>query len=180
MEYSDKFKAAMVRKMTGPDAISANALSREAGVSQSALSRWLRQAGDPAVCTPEVDDQGAAGMVRTDKRPTDRTPEEKMNVVIEAQSLSEEELGAFLRKKGLYETHLKQWQEQILAALSQRSVGKPSENSAEQLRIRELEKEPDRKDKALAEAAALPVLRKKARMLFGGDGAEPIRKRNGK
>jgi transposase-like protein len=169
----------MVRKMTGPDAISANALSREMGIPQTVLSRWLRLASEQVLSEPEQNLQGAMSMSQA-KRPKDWSPEEKLHVVLGAQSLAEEELGAFLRKNGLYEAHLKEWREQILAALAQHSPAKTSKMSSEQRRIRELEKELDRKDKALAETAALLVLQKKARILFGGDGVESTQKRNGK
>ena len=43
-EYTQGFRPAMVRRLTGPGAISANALQAETGVPQSTLSRWLRQA----------------------------------------------------------------------------------------------------------------------------------------
>lgn len=177
MQYSSRFKTAMVRKMTGPDAISANALSREVGVCQTVLSRWLRLAGKQILSVPQKSSQGAMSVT---KRPKDWTPEEKLRAVLEAQSLSDEEFGAFLRKKGLHETHLKEWREQILSALAQPSPGKPSKGSAEQRQIRKLEKELDRKNKALAEAAALLVLQKKAQILFGAEEAEPTPKRSGK
>ena len=45
MEYSEKFKAALVRRMAGPRAVSASALEAEVGVPQPTLSRWLREAG---------------------------------------------------------------------------------------------------------------------------------------
>lgn len=179
MQYSSKFKAAMVRKMAGPNAISANALSREIGVSQTVLSRWLRLASEQVVCVPKQSFQGAMSVSQS-KRPKDWTPEEKLRVVVEAESLSDEVLGAFLRKNGLYEAHLKEWRQQMLMALTQRSPLKSFKNSSEQRHIRELEKELDRKDKALAEAAALLILQKKAQILFGGGEAEPTQKRNGK
>jgi len=179
VQYSGNFKAAMVRKMTGPNAISANTLSREIGVSQSVLSRWLRLASDQVVSAPKQNSRGSMNMAQA-KRPKDWTPEAKLRVVVEAESLSDEELGAFLRKNGLYEAHLKEWRQQILSALSLRSARKASKSSSEQHQIRELEKELNRKDKALAEAAALLMLQKKAQIFFGGDEAEPTQKRNGK
>ena len=45
MQYSDMFKNAMIQKMTGPDAISASALSKQVDVPQPTLSKWLRMAG---------------------------------------------------------------------------------------------------------------------------------------
>lgn len=179
MQYSSKFKATMVRKMAGSNAISANALSREVGVSQTVLSRWLRLASQQVVSVPKQSSKGAMTVSQA-KRPKDWTPEEKLRVVVEAESLSDEELGAFLRKNGVYEAHLKEWRQQMLSALTQHSPRKSFKNSSEQRQIRELAKELDRKDKALAEAAALLMLQKKARILFGGDEAEPTQKRNGK
>ena len=169
----------MVSKMAGPNAISANALSREIGVSQTVLSRWLRLASEQALCGPKQSFQGAMSVSQA-RRPKDWTPEEKLRVAVEAESLSDGELGAFLRKNGLFEAHLNEWRQQILTALTQRSPRKSFKNSSEQRQIRGLEKELDRKDKALAEAAALLMLQKKARILFGGDEAEPTQKRNGR
>ena len=45
MQYPDMFKNAMIQKMTGPDAISASALSKQVDVPQATLSKWLRMAG---------------------------------------------------------------------------------------------------------------------------------------
>jgi transposase-like protein len=44
MEYSERFKARMVQKILAPAALSACGLSRETGVAQGTLSRWLRKA----------------------------------------------------------------------------------------------------------------------------------------
>ena len=45
MPYSDMFKQAMIQKMSGPDPVSATALSKQVNVPQSTLSKWLRMAG---------------------------------------------------------------------------------------------------------------------------------------
>ncbi len=95
------------------------------------------------------------------KRPQDWSPEEKLAAVLEAISLSEEDLGAYLRSRGLHEAHLQQWHDQMLCGLEP-LPGK----RAEQRRIKSLEKELQRKEKALAEAAALLVLKKKAQELW--------------
>ena len=52
------------------------------------------------------------------KRPQDWNAEEKLAAVLEAAAMPDEELGAFLRRKGLHETHLKQWREQMLNGLN--------------------------------------------------------------
>jgi len=102
------------------------------------------------------------------RRPQDWTAEEKLAVVIEAASLADEELGAFLREKGLHQANLKQWRQTILSGLGE-SKARSSKPSAETRRIRELERELARKEKALAEAAALLILKKKAQALWGDE-----------
>ena len=116
----------------------------------------------------------------TPKRPEDWSPEEKLKAVLEAASLSEDQLGTFLRRKGLHETHLQQWRLQMLNGLGKVSVDKkPKRRAADTRRIRSLEKELKRKDKALAETAALLVLKKKVQEIWG-DEDDPTAPRSGK
>ena len=171
MPYSEMLKRKMIQKMTGPNAISAFALSKQVDVSQTTLSKWLRNAGiEPSFGFPNntCDKKVQMRQTMTAKRPEDWTPEEKFKAVLEAASLSEEQLGAFLRSKGLHETHLQQWRLQMLTGLDKVSPAKkPNRNGVDIKRIRALEKELKRKDKALAETAALLVLKKKSRKSGG-------------
>ena len=162
--YSTAFKANIVRQLASPGGPSASALSKEVGVCQPTLSRWLREAGDRVTAMKKP----------TNKRPRDWSPEEKMAAVVDASSVSEEQLGAFLRRKGLHQAQLDQWREAMVLALGGEHKRKAI-SSAQARRLRELEKELRRKDKALAEAAALLVLKKKAREIWGdeADGTEP-------
>ncbi len=64
-----------------------------------------------------------------------------------------------MRRKGLHEADLKQWREAALAGLDSRK--RRSTVSAEARRIRELERELRRKDRALAEHATLLALKKR-------------------
>lgn len=153
----------MVRKMTGPHAVSATALSREVGVSQSALSRWLRQART-------VGDMSKKKKApKPPKSPRDWTFEEKVRAVAEAAGLGDEELGAFLRREGIHEAQLKQWRDAIEAALAdtKRKVSKRERATAKE--VKKLERELRRKEKALAEVTALLVLKKKAEAFWGGE-----------
>jgi transposase-like protein len=154
-EYSENFKRKMVQRMTGPHPISATALSREVGVSQATLSRWLLAAGTIGPMSKKT-----TLHERTPARAEERKPEDKLRMVVEAARLSDEELGAFLRREGLHDSDLAAWGESMLGAL------KPATNkhvrSVEARRVRELESELRRKEKALAEAAALLVLQKKS------------------
>jgi hypothetical protein len=102
------------------------------------------------------------------KRPQDWNAQEKLAAVMEAASLSDEELGTFLRSRGLHEAQLQQWRDLMLAGLEPTTVYR-GEKAPESKRIRELEKDLRRKDKALAETAALLVLKKKAQAIWGDE-----------
>ena len=170
MEYSEKFKSRLVAKMVGPQAMSASALSGEVGISQPTLSRWLREAHTvPAM--PKRTSRSKEGTHA--QRPQDWSPEEKLRVVVEASGLTEAELGAFLRKEGLHQAQLNEWLATARSSLAVRKGTKKA--SAESKRIRELERELRRKEKALAETAALLVLQKKVRAIWGDedDATEP-------
>ena len=157
--YSDDFKKAMVRKMSGTRAKRAGVLAEEVGVHQSTLSRWLREYGN-------VDSTG--GEMSTKKRPQNWTAEEKMQSVIAYDGMDESEQGLYLRARGLYSVDIERWREEMLQALSR----KPKKADPKDRRIKNLESELRRKEKALAETAALLVLKKKAQAIWGDDEEE--------
>ncbi len=159
-QYSDVFRSRMVQRMVGPEAVSANALAHEVGVSQNALSRWLREA------------RSLQGMSKKSEGPQQSkrrwSGAEKLRIVMEASALTGSELGALLRREGVHEAELQEWRAAVEAALGEqpRSRAKPS---TEVRRIKELERELHRKEKALAEAAALLVLKKKVQEIWGDE-----------
>lgn len=178
MPYSKMFKHKMIQKMIGPDALSATALAKQVDVPQATLSAWLRKAGIPSRYVLEKQHNGNITMAP--KTPNDWSAEEKLKAALEAAALSDEQLGAFLRKKGIHETHLEQWRMQMLGGLGKGCAkGKPSRRNADIKRIRSLEKELRRKEKALAETAALLVLKKKVREIWGDEDGNTA-KRNGR
>jgi transposase len=158
--YSEKFRSEMVSKMLGPNAVSANALAERAGVGQPTLSRWLREAKMAPVSRGKQKHKGPSK-----RRSRQWTAAEKLRVVIEAGTLDEAGVGELLRREGLHEADLKHFREEALAGLE----AKPAKTgeSPEAKRIKELERELTRKERALAETAALLVLRKKLNALWG-------------
>ena len=103
----------------------------------------------------------------------DLTVMDKARLLTEADQLADDELGAWLRTHGLHRADLEQWRGALEEALDPARARK--RRKEEQKRIKKLEREIRRKDKALAEAAALLVLQKKARALWGDedDDTEP-------
>ncbi len=166
MECSAKFRDRMVRRLAGPDAISAWALSKEVGVAQSTLSRWLRDSVRPMSDQDRVKRTNGGG---------ERTAREKAELVIESSKLEGEELGAFLRKNGLHEADLQEMQAWLRDRLDPKEPTREEKKAtkkaqqANQKRIRKLERELRKKEKALAEAAALLVLQKKVQALWGDE-----------
>jgi transposase-like protein len=168
--YSKAFRTLIVQKMSSPDRPDVLALAEEVGVSRSTLYRWVEDAGKLIpkieVETPPTEDH--TQRLRRMKRPQDWSAQEKLAAVLEAATLNDEKLGAYLRNKGLHEAQLDQWQDQMLTGLSPASAQR-NKNKTETKRVRELEKELRRKDKALAETAALLVLKKKAQAIWGDE-----------
>jgi len=171
MIYSDGFKARMVRRMAGAEGISANALSREVGILQPTLSRWLRDARS-------VD--GMNDRKKDARRPKSKawSAEEKLRVLGEAARLSDDELGPFLRREGVHEATLREWREAAAAGLASANGTRRNKKSPEAKRVKELERELRRKEKALAELAALITLQKKVQAIWG-DGADDTNTRSG-
>lgn len=176
-EYSEAFKSKVVQRMMGPQARSATSLSHELGIGQPTLSRWLRAAQGTLSSMPK---KRAATPVATPapnaRRPEDWSAEERLRVVAEAAKLSESELGSFLRREGLHEETLREWRAAALDGLtSERAARSQHKRSGDQKRVRELERELQRKEKALAEAAALLVLQKKVQAIWGdaADSTDP-------
>lgn len=160
--YSPERKAAVLKKLLPPGNLSVAELSRQEGISDVTLYTWRRQA------------MGRGEVVSgSGKLPAHWPAEAKLAVVIETAALSAIEQSQYCREKGLYLEQVKAWRQACLdgqASAMQQSQHERAQSKADKQRIRELERELNRKEKALAEAAALLVLRKKLHALWGEDG----------
>lgn len=158
--YSVAFKQRMVTKLIGKHATSANRLAQETGVSQSALSQWRRDARS----LPEM----AGG-----KRPRRTwTLDRKVEVLAAAAKLEGEPLIAYLEREEVTLAELERWRSAL------HDDGGASVVATK--RIKSLERELARKEKALAEAAALLILKKKLEDYYSADEDENIDEENEK
>ena len=175
--YPQEFRESLVRRLTGPEPESTTELSEETGVHQTTLSRWVREAGGRsrlggmAKSKKRTSKRTKVTSKPAARRPQDFNPEEKLQILIEAAALDDDELGAYLRRKGIHEAQLEQWREAVTEALAKaKTRPKVSQaQKAQKKRIQQLERELNRKEKALAEAAALLVLKKKVQEIWGGE-----------
>lgn len=161
MGYSAERKEAVIRKMLPPHNRSVPEIAKEEGISEATLYNWRKEARSKGRLLPD----------------SDRTPEgwssrDKFAAVLETASMNEEQLGQYCRQRGLYPEQIAAWRAACeLANDWQEAQSREDREQIRDLRRKqkELERENRRKDKALAEAAALLILKKKAAALWGED-----------
>jgi|TARA_R110000796_G_C14512492_1_gene430018 transposase len=154
--YSPEFKEQTVKKMMPPSNQSVAQLSRETGVSEPTLYAWKKQFQTRGFVVPAK----PSSPDRWDARA-------KLAAVIQTAPMNEAERSTYCREYGLYPEQLEAWKE---AFESMDAGGHPADRTqlvAERKKSRALEKELLRKERALAEAAALLTLSKKARAIWG-------------
>lgn len=155
---SDEYKQAVVRKLAS-STLSERQFAIEEGIAFSTLHKWkthYRINSSPQIKQEDI--------------PSDKwSPDQKFAVVLESALMSEIELGEYCRSKGIYPEHVAVWKHACIQGNmkhSEQAKNADSSAKADKKRIKELEKELDRKEKALAEAAALLLLRKKLDALW--------------
>lgn len=157
--YSNEQKEAIIQKMMPPHNCSVKRLAKETGISDATLYTWRKQA------------KGRGNVVPGDgKNPENWSAEDKFATVLETAQLNQAEMSEYCRKNGVYVEQVMQWKQACLnATSSQKELEKQAliQSKADKKRIKELEKDLQKKEKALAETAALLVLRKKANAIWG-------------
>jgi transposase-like protein len=162
--YSDERKAAILKNLLPPLNKTVAEVSRLERVSDKTLYHWRTQAKQLGLPVPG-------------KTPTTESwsSDAKLAVIIETAVLTESELSQYCREKGLYKEQINRWKEDCLAGF-QRSKEQGNlaikQAKKDKHQIKSLKKELRRKEKALAETAALLVLRKKFDALLGLDDEE--------
>ena len=157
--YSPEFKEAMLRRMLPPNNESIKKIAKEEGLSEQTLRNWRDKARKEGYAAPG-----------TDASPDDWSTQDKFLIVVETASLNEAELAEYARKKGLYVEQIKAWKDACMNAnggIAKEAARLNRELKDSQKERKMLEKELQRKEKALAEAAALLVLSKKANAIWG-------------
>ena len=156
MTYTENFKKAMVQKMLMPGGPGVTRLSREIGVNKQTLYNWRDRFH-----------YIGTGSAYTHRSPRQWTEEDKYEALLEAARLTGEDLGKWLREKGLRSEHIEKWQHDMKKNLNQRKRNEEIRDLRK--KNKELERELHRKDKALAEMSALVVLKKKVDALWGDE-----------
>ena len=154
-QYSAEFKASLIAKMLPPHHRPVPDLARATQLPRDTLYSWRTRAlkaGSDLVVAPTPDARDSA---------------EKFAIVIETAHLNAEELSAYCRRQGLYPEQIAVWRTACVQANAPVcGQAERAQRRSDQQRIKHLEQEVGRKDKALAEAAALLMLQKKLRLLL--------------
>ncbi len=152
-QYNELFRQQALEKVYTRDSRPIRAVADDLNLCYGTLKNWMK-ADKKRLPTRTV--QGS-------KRPTDRSLAERLQLLMESHGLEEEALNAFCREQGIFRHHLEQWEATFSAGggLDHRAALRELKDTNKAL-TREL----NRKEKALAEAAALLVLQKKYRALW--------------
>ncbi len=154
--YGQLFKDKAVSRLLPPESAPIETVARELSISVTTLERWRAEA--------------------LSRPPGERawTAAARFEAVLMTASLDEAGKSAWCRERGVYPQELEQWRESATQALAEPEEirASPRETKADRRRIKELERELRRKDKALAETAALLVLSKKLEAIFQQDKDE--------
>jgi len=156
-KFSEEQKRMWVKKFLTRGSKSIDIFCRENAMSGTALYRWVSIYG-------KTDD-----MKPLTRTPQNWTAEEKFKAVMAFDSLPVEEQGAYLRREGVHADHIEMWREKMQKSLEPENTDKRSERGELVYKIQALEKDLLRKEKALAEAAAIIILKKKVDLIWGNE-----------
>jgi len=163
--YSEAVKADVRRRMSPPQRQSVSQISAELGSHVVTLYNWRKawRLQGEVVPASEKDPEGWGAT-------------DKSTVVLETAGLNATELSAYCRERGLYPEQVERWRQASQDANEKPVLTLKEQKELERLRaqdqkeIKRLKQELRRKEKALAEAAALLIASKKIQAFWGEDG----------
>ena len=158
MRYSKELKSSIITKMLPPNHQSLRLIQQETGVPEGTQKLWRKEIRGKGFAAP-------AG-----ERQSEQCIRDKYLIVVETSTLSEIELAEYCRKKGLYVEQVKSWQDNCIQAnggVAQELALSQRREKEKEKELKQVKKELQRKESALAETAVLLVLRKKANAIWG-------------
>jgi len=155
--YPEEIRKEVLARVTGSEKESITKVSLDKKINKGTIYKWIKDA----------EKKEGIKILRLNG---DWTSEEKFHMVLEAATLSEQELGEYCRRKGTYADDIKAWKSQCMNA-NNGSIEDPkklkTELKEEKDKVIKIQKELRFKEKALAETAALLVLRKNVHAIWG-------------
>jgi len=146
--YSQAFREQAIQKLLQRGDKTIQCIAEELNINVFTLKHWLRQYRPQIMLTN-----------KTTKRPADWTPEERFQALMASHGLEDEDLNAFCRTQGIFSHHLEAWRQDFINSIHKSAQESTDKSLREE--NKQLKKDLQRKEKALAETAALLVLQKK-------------------
>jgi transposase-like protein len=172
MKYSKEFKDSIIAKLLPPSNASVLDVAKETGIPKDTLYCWRVKYRNTSASEHYQGQQSC-----------NFSSEEKLTIVIETASLNETETSEYCRRKGLYPDQINGWTSVIKQSLTRKApVSKADRKTAQQQEktIKQLQSELNRKDRALAEAAALLILEKKIQSIWSKPEGEKLTCKSGR
>ena len=159
-KFTNSFKIQAVEKVLLRDRhTNVRDIADSLGVGYSTIQKWVVSSKNNELTEIEI-------MNNTEKRPQDWTASERLNIIIEVASLNDEAMNSLCRVKGIFPHHIDKWKSEFSSDSAGEKKVSNTETKHLKSKVKNLERELRRKDKALAETAALLVLQKKVNELW--------------
>ncbi|PMO81467.1 transcriptional regulator [Vibrio tasmaniensis] len=152
-------KEAILKKLLPPYSMSVKEVSEDEGISTAPLYHWRQQLRHSGAAVPNTNTSSEQWSAQT-----------KLAIIAKTNSMIESELNQYDREKGLFPEQIQSWRRECMQGFKsskEREAEAKKQAKADKLEIKELKKDLRLKEKALAETAALLVLRKKLRAFYG-------------
>lgn len=159
--YSAALKQQMIGKMMPPHSQSVPRISKESGIPIATLYNWRSQSLQQGLVVPA-----------THKHADQWNAKARFAVLVQTATLNDAELAEYCRQQGLYPEQVQSWKADFEAALEPVRHPANKQLAIEQRKVKQLEKELKRKEKALAETATLLVISKKMQAIWGNSKEE--------
>lgn len=154
-KYNQSFREQAIQKALQKGSRSLKTIASDLSVGYSTLHRWIRESHRGLT----------VNNMKTNKRPKDWSGPEKFQVLLETHTLDTRQINQYCREHGIYPHQLEDWKQTFLQS-GGKGKGVDPEIKSLKDKVKVLTKELGRKEKALAETAALLVLQKKFQALL--------------
>jgi transposase len=170
-KFSQSFKQKAVKKsIMRAEGISVKDIANELSIGYSTLQKWIVQTKNHELESSDDLSTNEYSM-KHEKRPEDWNSQEKLAVIIKCGALDDNRVSQLCREQGIYPHHIRQWTKDMIKSDASKTKTAPAASQMKR-KIKALQKELNRKEKALAETAALLVLQKKVSHLWNQDGED--------
>jgi len=158
MVYSKKFKENALKKILPPENRRIIEVADELGIAEQTLRNWKQKL-----------DNNRNLSFNESVSPVKLNIAERYSLLIESFKIKKKNKGKWLRENGLHSNHLALWEKEFEYKLTNKEKKLKTELKELKASKKKLEKELLKKDKALAEMAALITLKKKAEAIWGDE-----------